>query len=209
MEIRRTGLIPVVRVPSTQQAVYAVEGVIHVGVSIVEITLTIPNALRTIENLAKRYGNTVLIGAGTVLDRERCQSALLAGAEFIVSPVLNLEVIETTHQHGKICLPGALTPTEVLKAWQAGADVVKIFPCGLVGGPKYIRTIKGPFPEIPLVPTGGVNLDNIAEFFRAGVTAVGVGEPIFSRDALEHGNVDAISANARRFVEAVQSALLD
>ncbi len=204
--IRHSGIIPIVRVPSAEQAFCAVEGIVAAGIDVIEITLTIPNALQTIETLSKRYGDELLVGAGTVLDAETCRSALLAGAQFIVSPALDNRVVEEAHRNNKICMPGALTPTEVLAAWQAGADLVKIFPCGLFGGPKYIRALKGPFPHISFVPTAGVDVDNIAEFLAAGAVAVGVGEKIFTREALEAGNVDLIYSNACRFVEAIQSA---
>jgi 2-dehydro-3-deoxyphosphogluconate aldolase/(4S)-4-hydroxy-2-oxoglutarate aldolase len=205
--IRRTGLIPIVRVASREQAICAVEGIAAAGLPIVEITLTIPNALQIIEELAKRFEDGLLIGAGTVLNVESCQSALSAGAKFIVSPTLNLGVIELAQHHDSVCIPGALTPNEVLAAWVGGADLVKIFPCGFMGGPQYISALKAPFPQVQLVPTAGVTVENIAEFIAAGATAVGVGEKIFDRDALQQGNVGLIAARARRFMDAVQSAI--
>jgi 2-dehydro-3-deoxyphosphogluconate aldolase/(4S)-4-hydroxy-2-oxoglutarate aldolase len=131
---------------------------------------------------------------------------LLAGAEFIVSPIFDSRVVEMTRRYSKISIPGTLTPTEVVTAWAAGADLVKIFHCGLAGGPKYIRALKGPFPQIDFLPTGGINLDLAPEYIRAGATAVGVGEGILDADALRKGNIEVIAANGRRYVEAVQSA---
>jgi 2-dehydro-3-deoxyphosphogluconate aldolase / (4S)-4-hydroxy-2-oxoglutarate aldolase len=204
--IREVAVIPVVRVSIREQAICAVEGIIEAGITVVEITLTVPGAIKIIEDLVVRYGQKLLVGAGTVLDTETCRLAVLAGAEFIVSPVCDVRVLEMARRYGKLCLPGALTPNEVLAAWQAGADLVKIFPCNAVGGPAYIRSLKGPLPQIEVVVTGGVNLDNVTQFLAAGVAAVGVGEIIFERDAIQNGNVGAITGNARRFVEAIRAA---
>jgi 2-dehydro-3-deoxyphosphogluconate aldolase/(4S)-4-hydroxy-2-oxoglutarate aldolase len=199
-------VIPVVRVSSREQAICAVEGIIEGGITVVEITLTVPGAIQIIEEVVKKFGEKLLVGAGTVLDAETCRLAILAGAEFIVSPVFDVRVLEAARRYGKICMPGALTPTEALTAWQAGADLVKIFPCNSVGGPAYIRSLKGPFPQIEVVVTGGVNLENVGQFLAAGVAAVGVGEIIFGHDAVQNGQVDVIAANSRRFVQAIKSA---
>jgi 2-dehydro-3-deoxyphosphogluconate aldolase / (4S)-4-hydroxy-2-oxoglutarate aldolase len=199
-------VIPVVRVSSREQAICAVEGIIEAGIPVVEITLTVPGAIKIIEDLATKYGTKLLIGAGTVLDAETCRTAILAGAEFIVSPVFHAGVVESARRYGKICMPGALTPTEALVAWEAGADLVKIFPCGSVGGPAYIRALKGPFPQIEFVVTGSVNRENVGQFLAAGVTAVGVGEIILERAAIQAGDVAAITANGRRFLDAIRSA---
>jgi 2-dehydro-3-deoxyphosphogluconate aldolase / (4S)-4-hydroxy-2-oxoglutarate aldolase len=199
-------VIPVVRVSNREQAICAVEGIIAASIPLVEITLTVPGAIQIMEELAAKYGPKLLVGAGTVLDAETCRLAVLAGAEFIVSPVFDVRMLEAARRYGKICMPGALTPTEALVAWQAGADLVKIFPCGSVGGPAYIRALKGPLPQVEFVVTGSVNLENVGQFLAAGVTAVGVGEIILERAAIEAGNVGAITANARRFVDAIRSA---
>jgi 2-dehydro-3-deoxyphosphogluconate aldolase / (4S)-4-hydroxy-2-oxoglutarate aldolase len=183
-----------------------VDGIVAAGITVVEITLTVPGALQIIEDLAAKYGQKLLIGAGTVVDAETCRLAVLAGAEFIVSPAFDVRVLEVARTYGKICIPGALTPTEALVAWQAGADLVKIFPCNSVGGPSYIRSLKGPFPQIEVVVTGGVNLDNVGQYLAEGVAAVGVGEVILEREAIAAGNVGGITVNARRFVEAIRSA---
>lgn len=203
--IREVGLVPIVRTASPEDAFRAAEAIIAGGIAIAEITMTVPNALRVIERVVERYGDKVLVGAGTVLDAESCQAALSAGAEFIVTPSLELRVIEMVRRHNKTCMPGALTPTEVVAAWRAGADLVKIFPCGPVGGPKYIKALRGPFPQIEFVPTGGVNLETTPEFIRAGAAAVAVGGELVDAKALEAGRLDLITSNARKFVEAVRA----
>jgi 2-dehydro-3-deoxyphosphogluconate aldolase/(4S)-4-hydroxy-2-oxoglutarate aldolase len=204
--IREVGLVPIVRAPSPEDAFRAAEAIIGGGIGIAEITMTVPNAIRVMERVAERYGDKVLLGAGTILDPESCRAALLAGAEFIVTPSLDVRVIEMARRYSKPCFPGALTPTEVLTAWQAGADMVKIFPAGPVGGPKYIKALKGPFPQIDFVPTGGVNLETTPEFIQAGAAAVAVGGELVDLKALREGKLEVISSNARRFLDAVRSA---
>ena len=203
--IREVGLVPIVRAPSPEDAFRAAEAIISGGIGIAEITMTVPNAIRAMERVTERYGDKVLLGAGTILDPESCRAALLAGAEFIVTPSLDVRVIEMARRYSKPCFPGALTPTEVLTAWQAGADMVKIFPAGPVGGPKYIKALKGPFPQIDFVPTGGVNLETTPEFIKAGAAAVAVGGELVDVKALREGKVDVITSNARRFMDAVRS----
>ena len=204
--IREVGLVPIVRAPSSEDAFRAAEAIISGGIGIAEITMTVPNAIRVMERVAERYGDKVLLGAGTILDPESCRAALLAGAEFIVTPSLDVRVIEMARRYSKPCFPGALTPTEVLTAWQAGADMVKIFPAGPVGGPKYIKALKGPFPQIDFVPTGGVNIETTPEFIKAGAAAVAVGGELVDVKALREGKVDVITSNARRFMDAVRAA---
>jgi len=199
-------VIPVVRVSTREQAICAVDGIISAGITVVEITLTVPGAIQIVQDLTAKYGQKLLVGAGTVLDAETCRLAVLAGAEFIVSPAFDARVLEVARTYGKICMPGALTPTEALVAWQAGADLVKIFPCNSVGGPSYIRSLKGPFPQMQVVVTGGVNLENVGQYLAAGVAAVGVGEIILEREAIEAANVGQITVNARRFVDAIKAA---
>jgi len=196
----------VVRVSTREQAICAVDGIISAGITVVEITLTVPGAIQIVQDLTAKYGQKLLVGAGTVLDAETCRLAVLAGAEFIVSPAFDARVLEVARTYGKICMPGALTPTEALVAWQAGADLVKIFPCNSVGGPSYIRSLKGPFPQMEVVVTGGVNLENVGQYLAAGVAAVGVGEIILEREAIEAANVGQITVNARRFVDAIKAA---
>lgn len=204
--IREVGLVPIVRAPTPEDALKATEAIIAGGLGIAEITMTVPNALRVMEAVSERYGDKVLLGAGTILDPESCRAAMLAGAEFIVTPSLDVRVIEMARRYSKPIFPGALTPTEVVTAWQAGADMVKIFPAGPVGGPKYIKALKGPLPQIELVPTGGVNLQNAPEFIKAGASAVAVGGELVDVKALQEGKLDVITSNARQFVEAVRAA---
>ena len=204
--IREVGLVPIVRAPSPEDAFRAAEAIISGGIGVAEITMTVPNAIRVMERVAERYGYKVLLGAGTILDPESCRAALLAGAEFIVTPSLDVRVIEMARRYSKPCFPGALTPTEVLTAWQAGADMVKIFPAGPVGGPKYIKALKGPFPQIDFIPTGGVNLETTPEFIKAGAAAVAVGGEMVDLKALREGKLEVITSNARQFLDAVRSA---
>jgi len=204
--IREIGLVPIVRAPSAEDALKAAEAIIEGGIGIAEITMTVPHAIRVMERVAERYGDKALLGAGTILDPETCRAALLAGAQFIVTPSLDVRVIEVAKRYSKAIVPGALTPTEVVTAWQAGADLVKIFPCGPVGGPKYIRALKGPFPHIDFVPTGGVNLETTPEFIKAGATAVAVGGELVDSNALKEGRLDVIAANARKYLDAVRAA---
>jgi 2-dehydro-3-deoxyphosphogluconate aldolase/(4S)-4-hydroxy-2-oxoglutarate aldolase len=204
-KIREVGLIPIVRAPSSEDALKAAEAIIAGEIGIAEITMTVPNALRVMETVAARYGDQVLLGAGTILDPESCRAALLAGAEFIVTPSLNLRVIEVARRYSKPIFPGALTPTEVVTAWQAGADMVKIFPAGPVGGPKYIRALKGPLPHVEMVPTGGVTLETTPEFIKAGAAAVAVGGELVDVKALREGNLEQITKTAKRFLEAIRA----
>ncbi len=205
-EIRNIRLIPIVRTPSAADASLAAEAIIRGGIGIAEITMTVPHALHVMEEVVEKYGRQVLLGAGTVLDSETCRAAILAGAEFIVTPSLDVQVIEMARRYSKPCFPGALTPTEVLTAWQAGADMVKIFPCGPVGGPKYLKALKGPLPQIEMVPTGGVNLENAAEFIRAGAAAIAVGSELVDLKALRGGTPEIVTERSRKFLDAVRSA---
>jgi 2-dehydro-3-deoxyphosphogluconate aldolase/(4S)-4-hydroxy-2-oxoglutarate aldolase len=203
--IRKLAVIPVLRVPSREQAICAVEGVLKAGLDVLELTLTIPNAIELIEWMRATYGDRLLLGAGTVLDAETCRLAIAAGTDFVVSPVFDSEVLEMAQRIEVPCIPGAMTPTEVVRAWRAGADLVKISPGPAAGGPNYIRALKGPFPEIEVIVTGGVNRENVLDFFAAGATAVGVGERILAREALAHGDVETIASNARLFLDTLNS----
>jgi 2-dehydro-3-deoxyphosphogluconate aldolase/(4S)-4-hydroxy-2-oxoglutarate aldolase len=200
------GIVPVVRASSAEEARMAAEAVCEGGIPIVEITMTVPGAIEVIRELAKHSASGVLIGAGTVLNAEAARRCLDAGAQFLVSPGLNLQTVELAVREGKLIMAGALTPTEVMAAWEAGADFVKIFPCGQVGGAKYIKALKGPFPQIPLVPTGGVNLTTAAEFIEAGVAALGIGGELVQADALKSKKPEIIAENARKFVAIVKQA---
>jgi len=203
-KIADIGIIPVVRAASEKLGMQAAEAVCAGGIPIVEITMTVPGAIDLIAQLAKRMGSVVLVGAGTVTDAETAQRCLDAGAEFLVSPGFDLETVKLANHAGKLVMAGSLTPTEVITAWKSGSDLVKIFPCGTVGGAKYIRALKAPLPHIPMVPTGGVNLTTVAEFIRAGATALGVGGELVSATALESGNTAEIVDAARKFVSIVR-----
>jgi 2-dehydro-3-deoxyphosphogluconate aldolase / (4S)-4-hydroxy-2-oxoglutarate aldolase len=198
-----SGLVAILRAPTGQRLADVAEALLAGGVDVVEVTFTVPGAAGVLEQVADRLGDRVLLGAGSVLDTETARIAMLAGAEFIVSPTVNLDVIEMCRRYGKPVMPGAMTPTEVLAAWQAGADIVKVFPSE-VTGPKHLKAIHGPLPQIPLMPTGGVNLDTAAEFLRAGACALGVGGALAPARAIADGDVAQIESLARQFVEVVK-----
>lgn len=198
--------MPVVRASSSKQALQAAEAVCAGGITIVEVTMTVPGAIEVIGQLAKDMSSSVLIGAGTVLDAETAERCLGAGAEFIVSPGFDLETARFVNRAGKLMMAGALTPTEVIAAWKAGSDFVKIFPCGTVGGAAYIKALKAPLPQIPMIPTGGVNQETAADFIRAGAAALGIGGELVSTAALESGNTNQIVESAREFVSIVRQA---
>jgi 2-dehydro-3-deoxyphosphogluconate aldolase / (4S)-4-hydroxy-2-oxoglutarate aldolase len=204
--IRGIGIIPVVRAQSADEAMKAIDAIREGGISILEITMTVPGAVGVIEEVSKRYGAEALVGAGTVLDGETARACILAGARFVVSPSLNLETIEVCRRHGVAVMPGALTPTEVVQAWSAGADFVKVFPAGAVGGASYIRSLKAPLPQIELVPTGGVSLKTAADFIKAGASALGVGADLVDLKAIREGQHGLITERAREFVRIVQEA---
>jgi 2-dehydro-3-deoxyphosphogluconate aldolase/(4S)-4-hydroxy-2-oxoglutarate aldolase len=204
--IRDVGIIPVVRAESAEEAMQAIEAIRAGGISILEITMTVPGAIGVIEEVTKRYGDEALVGAGTVLDGETARACILAGARFVVSPALNLETIEVCRGNDVAVMPGALTPTEVVQAWSAGADFVKVFPAGAVGGASYIKSLKAPLPQIELVPTGGVSLKTAADFIRAGASALGVGADLVDLKAIHEGQQNLITERARQFVKIVQEA---
>jgi 2-dehydro-3-deoxyphosphogluconate aldolase / (4S)-4-hydroxy-2-oxoglutarate aldolase len=200
------GIIPVVRASSTDEAISVVEAIKAGGVSIIEITMTVPRAMSVIEKVAEHHGDGILLGAGTVLDPETARAVISAGAEFIVTPSLRTSTIEVCKRYGKVVIPGALTPTEVVAAWEAGADFIKIFPCDNVGGPKYIKVLKGPFPQIDFIPTGGVNLNTAADFILAGSAALAVGSELVDKTALASKDFSKVRENARKFLETVRNA---
>ena len=204
--IREIGVIPVIRADSADAAIAVVDALAEAGLVIAEITMTVPGAIDAIEAVSKRFADRVLVGAGTVTDADTARRAVDAGAEFIVSPCLVPDVIEAARRLDAAVLPGALTPTEIFAAHSAGADMVKVFPAQNVGGASYLRALRGPFPDIPLVPTGGVTLDNVPEMFDAGAVAVGVGSELISKDALVRRDYAAIGALAKKFLAAVRSA---
>src|SRR3989442_11933023 len=204
--IAEIGIVPVVRASSSREALIAAEAGCQGGIPIVEITMTVPGAVEVIRELSKSSASEVLIGAGTVLDVETACRCLDAGAQFLVSPGLNLPTVEFAVREKVLIMAGALTPTEVITAWNAGSDFVKIFPCGQVGGAKYIKALKGPLPQIPLVPTGGVNLNTAAEFIEAGAAALGIGGELVQADALKSNKPEIIVENARKFLAIVKQA---
>ena len=209
-EIRKritdVGIIPVVRASSPREALLAAEAVCAGGIPIVEVTMTVPDAINVIAQLTKSAGPDVLVGAGTVLDAKTARRCLDAGAEFLVSPGFDMPTVKLAQEKGILVIPGALTPTEIIAAWNAGGDLIKIFPCGTLGGPKYIKALKGPLPQVPMIPTGGVSLDNAADFILAGAEALGVGGEFLSASALKAGRTNEISEVARRFVAVVCEA---
>jgi len=173
--ITATGIVPVVRAPSSDDALKVVDAVRAGGIDVVEITMTVPGAVELVHELTRRCGEEVVVGAGTVLDAETARACILAGAAFVVSPILDEATITCCRRYGVPVMPGALTPTEVVRAWQAGADIVKVFPCGAMGGASYVKSLKAPLPQIELVPTGGVALETAGDFIAAGASAVGAG----------------------------------
>lgn len=201
--IRDVGIIPVIRAPNADAALAVAEALIGAGLAIAEVTMTVPGAIDVIASISKRFGGRVLVGAGTVTDVESAKRAIGEGAQFIVTPCLIPDVISATRKADVAMLPGALTPTEVFEAHKLGGDMVKVFPIG-VGGALYVRALRGPFPKIPLVPTGGVTLDNVRDMFDAGATAVGVGSELISRDAIARHDYAAIGRMAQIFLAAAR-----
>lgn len=200
--IRTSGVIAIMRASSSDQLLRAAEAIRAGGVCAIEVTLTTPGALTVIERAVAQLDEGVVFGAGTVLDAESARAAILAGAQFLVSPTLNLGLIEIAHRYSVPVFPGAYTPTEILTAWEAGADMVKVFPAS-IGGPEYIRALKAPLPQVELMPVGGVELNNAAEFVRAGATALGVGSALINQRLLDTGEFGELTERARRFIEAV------
>ena len=204
--IREIGIIPVVRATSAEEALAAVEAIRAGGIPILEITLTVPGAVKIIRELTKRLGDDALIGAGTVLDADSARECVDAGARFIVSPSLDVPTIETCRRLDVAVFPGALTPTEIVTAWKAGADAVKVFPASAVGGATYLKSVKAPLPQIELIPTGGVSLKTVADFIAAGAFALGVGADLVDLAALRRGDAASITEKARQYVAAVVAA---
>ncbi len=204
--IRATGLIPVVRAESAAQAMRAVEAIKAGGIDVLEVTMTVPGAVGVIAELAKAFGAEALIGAGTVLDPATAEKCIQAGAQFIVSPALNEDTIAFCRERDIAIFPGALTPTEVVRAWSAGADAVKVFPAGAVGGASYLKALKAPLPQIELIPTGGVSLKTAADFIKAGAMALGIGADLVNMKALRDGNEELITQRARQFLDIVRQA---
>jgi 2-dehydro-3-deoxyphosphogluconate aldolase/(4S)-4-hydroxy-2-oxoglutarate aldolase len=204
--ILNVGVVPVVRTNSAESAIRSIEALFEGGITTAEITMTVPGAVKALEKIADKFGDRIVLGAGTVLDPETCRICMLAGAEFFVTPSLDRATIEMAKRYSKVILPGALTPTEVKTAWDAGADIVKVFPCGNVGGPKYIKALKGPFPQIEMAPTGGVNLETAGEFLKAGACSVAVGGELIDPKTIAEGKYEVFTERARQYVEVIRHA---
>jgi 2-dehydro-3-deoxyphosphogluconate aldolase/(4S)-4-hydroxy-2-oxoglutarate aldolase len=205
-QIESLGLVPVVRASSAEEAMQVIEAIKAGGVNVLEITMTVPGAIKVIEKVTDKYGSDVLVGAGTVLDPETARACLLAGAQFIVSPALNLDTIALCHRYSAPICPGVLTPTEVITAWSAGVDFVKVFPCGSVGGASYVKNLKGPFPQVKIIPTGGVSIKTAADFIKAGASALGVGTDLVNIKAIKEGNPEVVTEAARQYIEIIKEA---
>ena len=204
--IGEIGIVPVVRAAGVEEARQAVDAILAGGIPVVEITMTVPGAVEVIRSVARQFAGKVLVGAGTVVTREQALACLDAGAQFLVSPGLSLAMITVARERNTLAIPGALTPTELMAASAEGAEVIKIFPCGSVGGPKYLKALRGPFPSVKVIPTGGVNAGNAAEYITAGAFAIGVGSDLVDTAALRQGKPEKIVAAAKELVAAVQGA---
>jgi 2-dehydro-3-deoxyphosphogluconate aldolase/(4S)-4-hydroxy-2-oxoglutarate aldolase len=200
--IRQSGVIAIMRAKSSDQLIAAADAIRAGGVRVIEVTFTTPGALQVIEQASKKYGDEILFGAGSVLDPETARTAILAGAAFVVAPTLNLRVIELCNRYSVPVMPGCLTPTEILTAWEAGADMVKLFPAS-VGGPDFLKAILAPLPHVELVPVGGVELENAAEFIRCGAAALGVGSSLINQKLLDSGDMPELTRRAAAFLAEV------
>jgi len=201
--IEEIGLLPVLRASSTDEAIAVANAIEAGGITALEVTMTVPGAVELIRAMVKTSGDRILIGAGTVLDPETARACILAGAAFIVSPSLNLKTIELCHRYGVAVMPGALTPTEVVTAWQAGADLVKVFPCSALGGASYLKALKAPLPQVQLIPTGGVSLTTAADFLAAGAFALGVGGDLVNTKAIAAGTPEVITEKAKQYMAVI------
>ena len=201
--IERVGLIPVLRARNATQAHAIVKAMIAGGVTVVEVTMTVPGALDVLKELKKEYGTKLLLGSGTVTTGDEAEATIDAGAEFVVSPSFHLDVVERTKRLGKLSIPGSLTPTEVITAWRAGADYVKIFPCSAMGGASYLKALLAPFPHLKLIPTGGVTLQTAEGFLRAGARALGVGSDLVNLAAVDAGHPETITETAEAYLKVL------
>jgi len=199
--LEQVGLIPVLRAKSAAQGHAVVEAMLAGGVTVVEVTMTVPGAVDLLQELKKQHGGNLLLGAGTVTTAAQAEATIEAGAEFVVSPSLHPEVIATTKKLGKVSIPGALTPTEAITAWDAGADYVKIFPCSAVGGASYLKALLAPFPHLKLIPTGGVTLQTAESFLKAGARALGIGSDLVNLAAIDAGHPETITESARAYLK--------
>jgi 2-dehydro-3-deoxyphosphogluconate aldolase/(4S)-4-hydroxy-2-oxoglutarate aldolase len=201
--LKEIGLVPVLRAESVEKAMALAEAIAAGGVTVLEVTMTVPGAIQVMRQLAEKRPD-ILIGAGTVLDAETARMCILEGAKFVVSPALNLGTIDMCHRYSIPVLPGALTPTEIVTAWEAGADVVKVFPCSALGGAKYLTALKGPLPHIDLIPTGGVSVATAAEFLAAGAFALGVGSDLVDAKAMAAGKPEVVTETAKKYLKIVK-----
>jgi 2-dehydro-3-deoxyphosphogluconate aldolase/(4S)-4-hydroxy-2-oxoglutarate aldolase len=201
--IRKSGVIAIMRAQSPKQLMAAADAIKKGGVRVIEVTMTTPGALDVIKEATKKYGQQVLFGAGTVLDAETARAAILAGAEFVVAPTLNLEMVALCNRYSVPVVPGCYTPTEMLTAWEAGADMIKLFPAS-VGGPSLVKAIRAPLPQLEIVPVGGVNLDTAADFIMNGAAALGVGSSLINQKLLDAGDMDELTRRAAAFVQEVK-----
>ena len=202
--LQEIGLVPVLRAESVEKAMALATAIAAGGVTVLEVTMTVPGAMQVMRRLAEERPD-ILIGAGTVLDPETARMCILEGAKFVVSPALNLKTIEMCHRYSIPVLPGALTPTEVVTAWQAGADVIKVFPANALGGAKYLKSLKAPLPQIELIPTGGVSLSTATDFLEAGAFALGVGADLVDPKAMAEGKPELVTESARKYLAIVKS----
>lgn len=203
--IESSGIVAIIRANNSNELIKTAEAIKNGGVDVIEITMTTPGALSVITEVSNHLGDEVLIGVGSVLDAETARVAMLAGAEFVVCPVTKSDVIDTCNRYGKVVIPGAFTPTEILYAWETGADYVKVFPSSGVG-PSYIKDIKAPLPQIPLIPTGGINIENAPDFIKAGSAALGVGSALVSNSIIEAGDFKQLTQRAKELVSVVNSS---
>jgi 2-dehydro-3-deoxyphosphogluconate aldolase/(4S)-4-hydroxy-2-oxoglutarate aldolase len=199
-----SGIVGIIRAPDGKQLVDVARALLAGGIDVLEVTFTVPQAHKVLEQVTDALGDKVLLGAGTVLDPETCRTAILAGAEFIVSPGTNLDVIRMCKRYSKLALPGALTPTEVITAWEAGADFVKVFPCDVLG-PAHLRALRGPLPQVRMIPTGGVTLETAADFLKAGAAALGIGSALVDAKSIANRDFGRIESLARQYVEIVRA----
>jgi 2-dehydro-3-deoxyphosphogluconate aldolase / (4S)-4-hydroxy-2-oxoglutarate aldolase len=206
--LEQVGLIPVLRASSAEIGHALVDAMMAGGVTVVEVTMTVPGAIGLLRELKHRHGDRLLLGSGTVTDAKQAEATIEAGAEFVVSPSLHLDVIAKTKESGKVSIPGALTPTEVITAWRAGADYVKVFPCSAMGGASYLKSLRAPFPELKLIPTGGVTLQTAPDFLAAGARALGVGTDLVNSKAIEEGKPQVVTDIARAYLQVIEAARL-
>lgn len=201
--MEQTGIVPVLRARSAKEGHALVEALVAGGISVMEVTMTVPGAVDLLRELKKEYGDRLLLGSGTVIDAAQAAATIDAGAEFVISPSFHPDVVAKTKEMGKVSIPGALTPTEVITAWRAGADYVKIFPCSAMGGASYLKSLLAPFPELRLIPTGGVTLQTAADFLKAGARALGVGTDLVNAAAIAEGRPETVTNTAKAYLEIV------